>query len=298
MAVINSSYVGRFAPSPTGPLHFGSLIAAAGSYLDARANRGRWLLRIDDIDPPREQPGATDDIRRSLEQFGFEWDGPVLLQSTRSEAYRAALEQLRERGLMFYCTCSRKQIAEEGDKVYPGTCRERIEPPAGQEYALRLRVDAGETGLADLIQGAYAQDLRIEIGDFVLQRRDGLYSYHMACSVDDAFQGITHVVRGADLLDSTPRQIHLQQLLGLPIPHYAHLPVAAGPNGQKLSKQNLARALDAARREQLLWDALQFLGQQPPRDLLSVDLKSIWEWAAKNWSLNKVPKVSMQTYKN
>jgi glutamyl-Q tRNA(Asp) synthetase len=298
MAVINGSYVGRFAPSPTGPLHFGSLIAAAGSYLDARANRGRWLLRIDDIDPPREQPGATGDILHSLEQFGFEWDGPVLLQSTRSEAYRAALGRLRERGLVFCCSCSRKQIAEEGDKVYPGTCRERIKAPAGRGYALRLRVDADETGLADLIQGAYVQDLRTEVGDFILQRRDGLYSYHIACSVDDAFQDINHVVRGADLLDSTPRQIHLQRLLGLPTPHYAHLPVATGPNGQKLSKQNLARALDPARREQLLWEALQFLGQQPPRNLWSADLKSIWEWAITNWSLNKIPKVSMQTLKD
>jgi glutamyl-Q tRNA(Asp) synthetase len=298
MAATNSFYVGRFAPSPTGPLHFGSLIAAAGSYLDARANRGRWLLRIDDIDPPREQPGATEGILRSLQQFGFEWDGPVLLQSARTGAYRAALEQLREHGHVFCCTCSRKQIAEESDKVYPGTCRGRTEAPSSRKYALRLRVDAGDSGLADLIQGAYAQDLRAEIGDFVLLRRDGFYSYHLACSVDDAFQDVTHVVRGADLLASTTRQIHLQRLLGLPTPHYAHLPVAVNPDGQKLSKQNLARALDPARRAQLLWEALRFLGQQPPQELRSADIKSIWGWATENWALNKVPKVQMQTYKD
>lgn len=295
--MITDHYVGRFAPSPTGLLHFGSLIAAAGSYLDARTNNGRWLLRIDDIDPPREQPGATDGILRSLEQFGFEWDGAVLLQSTRNEAYRAALAQLHEQGLTFFCTCSRKQIAEEGDRAYPGTCRQRRIPPPGREHSIRLCVDAENTGFNDLIQGAYAQNLRNDVGDFVLLRRDGFYSYHLACSVDDAFQGVTRAVRGADLLDSTPRQIHLQTLLKLSNPQYAHLPVALNVDGQKLSKQNLARELDAGRREQLLWEALRFLGQQPPSDLRNADLKSIWDWAFVHWSLDNVPKVQTQLYK-
>jgi glutamyl-Q tRNA(Asp) synthetase len=297
MPITCTQYIGRFAPSPTGPLHFGSLIAALGSCLDARANGGKWLLRIDDIDPPREQPGAADGILRSLEQFGFAWDGAVLLQSTRHEAYRAALGKLQELGLTFFCTCSRKQIAAEGDSVYPGTCRDRMRAPSG-EYSVRLRVEADETGCDDLIQGIYTQNLRRDAGDFVLLRRDGFYSYHLACAVDDAFQGVTHVVRGADLLDSTPRQIHLQHLLGLPTPSYAHLPVALNDSGQKLSKQNLARALDPEQREQLLWETLQFLGQQPPQELRNADLESIWEWAFKNWTLAKVPQVKSHLYNN
>lgn len=297
MAVTGNSYVGRFAPSPTGPLHFGSLIAAAGSYLDARANNGKWLLRIDDIDPPREQPGAADSILRSLEQFGFEWDGEVLLQSSRTLAYQAAIQKLRNDNHIFFCTCSRKQIATEGDTVYPGTCRHRANAPAG-EYSIRIRIEAGNTGFTDLVQGPYAQNLSAEVGDFVLLRRDGFYGYHLACSVDDAFQGVTHVVRGADLLDSTPRQIHLQRLLNLPTPRYGHLPVAINSEGQKLSKQNLARALDPGRREQLLWKSLRFLGQQPPEQLRIMDLKSIWDWALANWSLPKVPKTQTQPYED
>jgi glutamyl-Q tRNA(Asp) synthetase len=296
MTGVSNSYVGRFAPSPTGPLHFGSLVAALGSCLDARANSGKWLLRIDDIDPPREQPGAADGILHSLEQFGFAWDDAVLLQSTRHEAYRAALGKLRNLGLTFFCTCSRKQIATEGDMVYPGTCRDRMRDPSG-EYSIRLRVEADETVFDDLIQGSCAQNLRSDVGDFVLLRRDGFYSYHLACAEDDAFQGVTRVVRGADLLDSTPRQIHLQNLLGLPTPSYAHLPVALNDSGQKLSKQNLARALDPERRQQLLWQALQFLGQQPPQELRNADLESIWGWAFAHWSLCKVPKTKTQIYK-
>lgn len=295
--MITDHYVGRFAPSPTGPLHFGSLIAAAGSYLDARTNNGKWLLRIDDIDPPREQPGAVDEILRALERFSFEWDGEVLFQSTRAPAYQAALQKLLSDNRVFFCTCSRKQVAAEGDTVYPGTCRLRAHAPSGQEYSIRLRVQADKTGFDDLIQGACAQNLRDDVGDFVLLRRDGFYSYHLACSVDDAFQGVTHVVRGADLLDSTPRQIHLQHQLNLPTPRYAHLPVAVNEGGQKLSKQNLARALDPQRREELLWQALRFLGQQPPPELRSVDLESIWEWAFEHWALDNVPKTKTQLYK-
>ncbi|HEY3487064.1 MAG TPA: tRNA glutamyl-Q(34) synthetase GluQRS [Gammaproteobacteria bacterium] len=293
MAAINNSYIGRFAPSPTGPLHFGSLIAALGSYLDARVHKGKWLLRIDDIDPPRTQPGAVESILRTLEQFGFEWDGAVLFQSSRNQAYHEALLQLQDRGLVFFCTCSRRQIAEEGDTVYPGTCRQCMTAPADRKYSIRIRTEAGKTGLNDLIQGSYAQNLDIEVGDFVLLRRDGFFSYHLACSVDDAYQSVTHVVRGADLLDSTPRQIYLQQLLQFPTPQYAHLPIATNPAGQKLSKQNLARALDTNRREQLLRDALQFLGQQPPQELQSADLKTLWYWASANWSLSSVPPTAM-----
>jgi glutamyl-Q tRNA(Asp) synthetase len=296
MAVTNN-YVGRFAPSPTGPLHFGSLIAAVGSCLDARAHNGLWLLRIDDIDPPREQPGATAGILRTLEQFGFEWDGEVLLQSTRAQAYRAALQRLQADGRVFFCTCSRKQIAEEGDTVYPGSCRSHLNPPVGKSYSIRLRIDGGKTGFTDLIQGPYAQNLDKEVGDFVLLRRDGFYSYHLACSVDDAWQDVTHVVRGVDLMDSTPRQIRLQQLLNLPTPRYAHLPVATNADGQKLSKQNLARPLDIERRVQLLWEALHFLGQQPPQELQNSDLETIWKWGLSNWVLSNVPKARSQPYK-
>jgi glutamyl-Q tRNA(Asp) synthetase len=297
MTGISNSYVGRFAPSPTGPLHFGSLIAALGSYLDARSNSGKWLLRIDDIDPPREQPDAKDGILRSLEQFGFAWDGTVLSQSTRHAAYLAALARLRDLGLAFFCTCSRKQITEDGDGVYSGTCRWRLAPPVEQEYSIRLRVHADSTGFNDLVQGDYAQNLQHDVGDFVLLRRDGFYSYHLACAIDDAFQDVTHVVRGTDLLDSTPRQIYLQRLLNLTTPAYAHLPVAVNAEGRKLSKQNLARALDAGHRERLLWKALQFLGQRPPTELQTADLKSIWDWALAHWSIGNVPKLQSQLFK-
>lgn len=291
-------YRGRFAPSPTGPLHFGSLVAAVGSYLDARTQGGEWLLRMEDVDTPRNVPGAAKNILQTLEDFGFEWDGPVLWQSTRFEAYTATLEQLKAAGLVYACACSRKEIADsatrpaiDGGLAYPGTCRDGL--PAGREArAWRLRVGRGETDFVDRLQGLISQQLERDVGDFVLRRADGLFAYQLAVVVDDAFQGVTDVVRGADLLASTPRQIWLQQCLGMPIPRYAHLPVASNAAGEKMSKQTLAPALDSLAATRQLIDALRFLGQDVPGDLSNAGLADVWRWAETNWSFAAIPKVA------
>ena len=286
-------YRGRFAPSPTGPLHFGSLVAAVGSYLDARCCGGEWLVRMEDIDPPREMPGAADLILQTLEAYGFEWDGAVLYQSSRSEAYESALERLRQEGALYACACTRKEIIDAARRgidgpVYPGTCRSGLN---GREArAWRVRTTQQEIAFEDAIQGHQAQVLERDIGDFVLKRADGFYAYQLAVVVDDAAQGISHVVRGADLLDSTPRQIHLQRLLQLPTPHYAHLPLATNGAGEKLSKQTLAPALSLDQAPVMLWQALHFLGQMPPRELATADLDSLWQWARQHWQLGAVPR--------
>jgi glutamyl-Q tRNA(Asp) synthetase len=286
-------YKGRFAPSPTGPLHFGSLIAAVGSYLEARANHGEWLVRMEDLDPPREVPAAADMILKTLEIYGFDWDGPVLYQSQRSAAYEAALETLRLQDQLYPCACTRKEIADSSHQgsegpVYPGTCRSGLHKRAARAW--RVRTDMTTIGFDDSIQGYQSQLLERDIGDFILKRADGLYAYQLAIVVDDAGQGITHVVRGADLLDSTPRQIHLQRLLGLPTPHYAHLPVAVNDSGKKLSKQTLATPLDLADPAQVLWQALDFLGQSPGAELEHAGLRELWQWARQHWRLDAVPK--------
>jgi glutamyl-Q tRNA(Asp) synthetase len=287
-------YCGRFAPSPTGPLHFGSLIAAAGSYLDARSHNGRWRVRMEDLDPPREQPGAADLILRTLDAFGFEWDGEVMRQSERSHAYAKALEQLRTRGALFACACTRKEIADsglavEGEPVYPGTCRNGI-PPGRTARTIRVRAGRQVIEFEDGIQGIVRQDLGREAGDFVVQRADGLFAYQLAVVVDDADQGITHVVRGADLLGSTARQIHLQRLLGLPTPRYAHLPAAVNLRGEKLSKQTLARPLEAQDAAAMLVATLAFLGQRPPAALGAAALREVWHWARSHWDIASVPR--------
>lgn len=296
----NDAYCGRFAPSPTGPLHFGSLIAAVGSYLDARSRGGRWLLRMEDVDRPRCQPGAADDILRTLEAFSFEWDGAVLTQSLRDEAYRQALERLRAMGRVFPCACTRRELADsqlarvasDGGLVYPGTCRAGLPPGKAPRasYAWRLRVDDARIVFEDALQGRIEQSLAREVGDFVLLRADGLFAYQLAVVVDDAIQGVTHVVRGADLLDSTPRQILLQNLLGLPTPKYAHLPVVVNALGEKLSKQCRAVPLDAARPQPALRAALDFLGQGPPAELEQTGLAELWQWAGRHWNLARVPR--------
>lgn len=290
----SAPYRGRFAPSPTGPLHFGSLVAAVGSYLEAKSHNGAWLVRMEDIDPPREISGAADAILRTLEAYGFEWDGPVLYQSRRSELYDAALEKLKNDGLLYPCACTRKEIADSAlpgieGPIYQGTCRQGL--PAGRTpRAMRIRVDANEIVFEDAIQGTLRQNLARDIGDFVLKRADGFFAYQLAVVVDDAAQGITHVVRGSDLLDSTPRQIYLQQRLGLPTPSYAHLPVATNIAGEKLSKQTLAQPLDLAQPDSALWQALDFLGQQPPQALAEKNLADLWTWAAAHWRIDRIPK--------
>lgn len=283
-------YVGRFAPSPTGPLHFGSLVAAAGSFLRARTMGGRWLVRIEDIDPPREVPGATDAILHALEAFGLEWDGPVLYQSHHLEVYQEALDSLLRRGLAFPCTCSRKDIAQTAGPsgVYPGTCRNRRSLPHGP-HAIRIMVGDKVVEFEDLLQGPQRQDLARDVGDFVVRRADGFFAYQLAVVVDDAFQGVTEVVRGADLLDSTPRQIHLQHLLGLPTPDYLHLPVAVDAAGDKLSKQTHAPPLDPAQPLPAILKALRFLGLDPDPALADAALAEVWAWAIACFDLTRLP---------
>lgn len=290
-----SLYRGRFAPSPTGPLHFGSLVAALGSYLEARRAGGEWLVRIEDIDPPREVPGASDEILHTLEQFGFEWDGQVMFQSRRHDTYLEVLAMLEHEGLTYRCGCSRKEIAQLSQQlgltpgVYPGSCRNHPVSPH-HRHAIRLLSEGQQVRFEDRLQGQIEQDVEREVGDFVLRRADGLFAYQLAVVVDDAEQGISHVVRGSDLLDSTPRQIALQRLLGYPTPDYAHLPVAVNSAGQKLSKQTFAPALDIHRPLPALWQALRFLGQAPPLELLQEELSAFWHWALGHWQLKSVPR--------
>jgi len=258
-------YVGRFAPSPTGPLHFGSLVAALASYMEARTAKGKWLLRMEDLDRAREQPGATEQILRALERLGFEWDGPVLWQSARLERYREVLEDLSRRGFAYPCGCSRKELEDsalaiDGSRVYPGTCRHGL-APGKSARASRLRTHATPIAFADRIQGEVEQRVEREVGDFVLRRADGVCAYQLAVVVDDHDQGVTDVVRGADLLDSTARQIHLQRILGARTPRYAHVPVAVDTAGQKLSKQTGAAPIDLADPKRELARARRFLGQ-------------------------------------
>jgi glutamyl-Q tRNA(Asp) synthetase len=296
--MLNSPYRGRFAPSPTGPLHFGSLIAAVGSYLQARANQGEWWLRIEDIDPPREPKGTADNIIRTLESYGFEWHGPVQYQHNRLAHYAEIINKLAKTQRLYHCSCSRKQISQqsnhhEGPLIYPGTCRSKICHTQSlhlqKRTALRMNNRNVEITFKDVIKGEQKIQLEQD-GDYVIRRTDGHYSYQLAVAVDDAEQGMTEVVRGADLLSCTARQIYLQQCLNLPTPQYAHLPVANDLNGQKLSKQSFAQAIDEYEPSQLLWYALTFLGQKPERTLLESRLDEIWQWAIENWKFKFVPK--------
>jgi glutamyl-Q tRNA(Asp) synthetase len=281
-------YRGRFAPSPTGPLHFGSLVAAVGSYLSARAQGGEWLVRMEDLDPPREVKGAADDILRTLEVYGFEWDGAVLYQSRRRDAYESAIDILRHQGALYACGCTRKEIADSSvhgieGLVYPGTCRAGL--AAGRRArALRVRTDQAKIEFVDRLQGRQHSSLERDIGDFVVRRADGLFAYQLAVVVDDAEQGITEVVRGADLLASTPRQIHLQQLLGVPTPGYLHLPAALNDQGEKLSKQTLAAPLPLRDPVSVLWQVLEFLGQSPAPEWRRLPRADFWAAAIERWT--------------
>lgn len=287
-------YRGRFAPTPSGPLHFGSMVAAVGSFLDARSRDGAWLVRIDDLDPPRTVPGSAESILRCLDAYGMHWDGAVVYQRTRSDAYHAALHQLRQSGRTYPCACSRKEISDAGlagmeGAVYPGTCRNGL--AAGREArALRVRTDGAVVEFHDGLQGQVRQALQDEIGDFVVYRADHVFAYHLACAVDDAEQGITDVVRGADLIASTPRQIHLQKLLGLPTPAYLHLPVAVNGAGEKLSKQTRAPAVDRSDPAGMLVRVLRFLGHAPPAELASAGIAELLQWATRNWRRENLPR--------
>ena len=277
-------YIGRFAPSPTGPLHFGSLLAAVASYLQARSSGGQWLLRIEDIDPPREQPGATEAILVALERYGFAWDGPVHYQSHNRPRHDLLIRQLLDSGRGYPCSCSRRDLAgaRRGSMgaIYPGTCRNGC---TDTEVAIRVRTDDLPVAFVDRLQGPQSQQLERESGDFIVKRRDGLIAYHLAVVADDADQGITEVVRGVDLLQATPSQIHLQRLLGLPSPDYMHIPVIETADGQKLSKRTGATPVPDRQHGQILVAALRALGQQPPAELAQASLDDIWDWATANW---------------
>ncbi|AYH42549.1 tRNA glutamyl-Q(34) synthetase GluQRS [Azoarcus sp. DN11] len=291
-------YIGRFAPSPTGPLHFGSLVAAVGSYLEARARRGLWLLRIEDVDAPRNVPGAADGIIATLARFGFEWDGDIVWQSRRLDAYRAAFEQLRLAGQVFPCACTRREMADsalarDGSRIYPGTCRNGL-PPGRTPHAWRVRAE-GTVVFDDRVQGWQEEGLARDVGDYVVLRGDGQFAYQIAVVVDDAAAGVTDIVRGADLLGSTGRQIHLQQRLHLPTPGYAHLPVVVNAAGEKLSKQTLAAPIDGLQPPAALAAALEFLGQRPPTGLEKGSPAELWAWAIAHWALACVPRRGQAT---
>ncbi|AXA57219.1 tRNA glutamyl-Q(34) synthetase GluQRS [Pseudomonas thivervalensis] len=282
-----TAYIGRFAPTPSGHLHFGSLVAALASYLDARAVDGRWLLRMEDLDPPREEPGAQAAILKALESYGFEWDGEMVRQSERHDAYDQIINRLFNQGLAYACTCSRKQL-EAYQGIYPGLCRN-----AGhgtEDAAIRLRVPELEYHFTDRVQGEFRQHLGREVGDFVIRRRDGLYAYQLAVVLDDAWQGVTDIVRGADLLDSTPRQLYLQELLGLPQPRYLHVPLITQPDGHKLGKSYRSPPLAADQATPMLLRALRALGQQPGLELVGASPREVLAWGIRHWDAGKIPR--------
>ncbi|WP_103310723.1 MULTISPECIES: tRNA glutamyl-Q(34) synthetase GluQRS [unclassified Pseudomonas] len=282
-----TAYIGRFAPTPSGHLHFGSLVAALASYLDARAVDGRWLLRMEDLDPPREEPGAQAAILKALESYGFEWDGEMVRQSERHDAYDQVINRLFSQGLAYACTCSRKQL-EAYQGIYPGLCRN-----AGhgtEDAAIRLRVPELEYHFTDRVQGEFRQHLGREVGDFVIRRRDGLHAYQLAVVLDDAWQGVTDIVRGADLLDSTPRQLYLQELLGLPQPRYLHVPLITQPDGHKLGKSYRSPPLAADQATPLLLRALRALGQQPGLELDDASPRELLAWGIRHWDAGKIPR--------
>lgn len=277
------SYIGRFAPSPTGPLHFGSLLTAVASYCDAKANHGKWLVRIEDTDIPRIYPNSETHILSCIDAFEFEPDAEIIFQKDRLTIYEQVLDQLKQQHAIYACQCTRKMLGS--NHIYAGTCRDLNLDFA--EQAIRLKVDDLLICFEDRLQGRQCSNLKDDLGDFVLKRRDGIISYQLAVVVDDYLQGITHVVRGADLLDNTARQIWLGSILNYPSLSYMHLPLAMNDQGQKLSKQNLAQALDVSKASELLQQAILALGQpnvelNQPRIML--------QQAVQQWDMNLIPK--------
>jgi glutamyl-Q tRNA(Asp) synthetase len=282
---ISVKRTGRFAPSPSGPLHFGSLLAALASFVDARAQKSAWLVRMEDLDPPREMPGADKHILLTLEQHALHWDGDVLYQSSRHDRYREVLGDLQSRGLAYRCACSRARLATL-NHIYDGHCR--INPPAAdQPCAIRLQLPDQTIHFDDRIQGTQQQNLAAS-GDCIIHRKDGLYAYQLAVVVDDIEQGVTDVVRGSDILEATGAQIYLTGLLGGTSPRYAHIPVVLGDDGLKLSKQNHAKALDDSQPSYNLQRALAVLGQNPPPELEHETPEAVVKWAVAHWDSNKI----------
>ncbi|HIF51031.1 MAG TPA: tRNA glutamyl-Q(34) synthetase GluQRS [Thiotrichaceae bacterium] len=283
---MSSNYRGRFAPTPSGPLHFGSIIAALGSYIQSHQNHGKWLVRIDDIDQSRAVAGANKIILEQLESLGLFWDESVVYQSQRLDLYQAALDELQQNEYTFPCACSRKDLS---DKPYPGTCRNGI-TSGNKARSIRLKTNNNEVGINDFLQGFYKQCLQSEIGDFIIKRADGYFAYHLAVVVDDAEQNITDIVRGIDLLDSTPRQVYLQNKLNLLTPSYLHLPIAVDKNGKKISKADKAESITTNKPNEILFKALNFLGQKPDEKLKTYNVETILDWSIKNWDANSLPK--------
>ncbi|OBY93411.1 tRNA glutamyl-Q synthetase [Pseudomonas sp. AU11447] len=282
-----TQYIGRFAPTPSGYLHFGSLVAAVASYLDARSVGGKWLVRMEDLDPPREMPGAQAAILETLKRYGFEWDGPVERQSDRHAAYSAQVEQWLRSGLAYACTCSRKQL-EGSNGIYPGTCRDAQHDWHG-DVAIRIRVPELDYRFTDRLQGEFHQHLGREVGDFIIRRRDGLFAYQLAVVLDDAWQGVTDIVRGADLLDNTSRQLYLQELLGIAAPRYLHVPLIIQPDGHKLGKSYRSPPLEAEQAAPLLVRALKALGQNPPAGLAQSAPGDVLTWGIRHWNAEAIP---------
>ncbi|NAW59120.1 MULTISPECIES: tRNA glutamyl-Q(34) synthetase GluQRS [unclassified Vibrio] len=280
-------YVGRFAPSPSGPLHFGSLVAALGSYFQAKAQQGRWLVRIEDLDPPREMPGAASLILSALEAYGLHWDGEVVYQSQRHHLYQNQIDQWLQSGQAYYCQCTRKQIKAAGG-YYPGTCRELGLRDSGP-YAVRLHVAHSVTEFHDQKHGRIAIPLALADEDFIIKRRDGLFAYNLAVVLDDIDQGVTEVVRGADLIEPTGRQICLYKTLNQPPVRYLHLPLAMDDNGNKLSKQNHATAIDVMNPKPTLLNAMQFLGFRLTDHINACSIEEIIAWGVDNWHISQLP---------
>jgi glutamyl-Q tRNA(Asp) synthetase len=300
-SLANIDYIGRFAPSPSGPLHFGSLLAALASYLDAKYHHGQWLIRIEDIDPPREMLGATDLILKTLDTYGLFSDQNIIFQSQRSDVYQQALDQLIQQKSVFPCTCSRKQLADSAG-VHLGNCLSLAQESAPQQFAWRFDSQQSaahnqqrHASFYDHLQGDFNQSIAESIGDFVVRRKDQLWAYQLAVVVDDFQQGITHVVRGIDLIDSTLRQNMLQYALNYPALKYAHIPVACAENGQKLSKQNLAPGLNLNNPQDAIWRALSWLRQNPPENLRNASVKEMLTWAIAHWQPLKLQHVQNQT---
>jgi glutamyl-Q tRNA(Asp) synthetase len=290
-----NSYVGRFAPSPTGPLHFGSLLAAVASFLQAKKNHGKWLVRIEDLDPPREIKGSSTGILKQLEQHGLVWDDSVVYQSNQIDQYHHVLQSLRAKNLVYNCTCTRQRISELSG-IYDGKCSQKNLPlkDASSRFSINRGIQAidhnsDKIGFNDSVMGEFNQSLNSDVGDFVVLRRDGLVSYQLAVVVDDYHQGITEIVRGFDLLDSTPRQILLQKCLNYSTPDYVHIPLALNSLGQKLSKQHFAKALTVGNESEQLWLALDWLKQNPPLTLRQESINEILSWAIAHWDLSFIP---------
>ena len=285
----SSHYVGRFAPTPSGYLHFGSLLAALASYLDAHHHRGRWLVRMEDLDTPRNLAGASEHILRTLEAYGLQWDAEIITQSDRLARYQQTIDRWLDQGLAYYCDCSRRTIMAQ-DGIYPGTCRER-QLPAAPDHAVRVKVDQSTLGFTDRLQGFIGQSLASSCGDFIIRRRDGIIAYQLAVVIDDIDQGITDIVRGADLLDSTPRQLWLYHLLQQPAPRYLHVPLIMRHDGEKLSKRLGSAPLAADQAAATLYRALCILTPDPPATLRHAPVRQQLEWAISHWRPQHLPAV-------